>query len=540
MKRDFESILDECLQQLNSGQADIETCLARYPEQAAALRPLLQTASLLRAAPVPRPSPAAKAAGRQQLLLAVARRRQAQARSPLAFLRSWRQSLLAQLSWLFAPPKPARALAWAVAVLLLLTVSGASVVGVAANSSLDSPLYPIRLASEQVQLFLTPGAEAKARLQVNLAQQHLAEVETLRQQGRLDADLAGRVEALLTDQERALQQAIATAGVSADVQQDIQAILEATRNERQTVQQVLLLTPTPRPTLPPKEPTAKPSATAAPVNTATPKAAEPTSTPKPAEHTPTPPWAPFSVPTVGARPTEQVEVTPTLATPTVLPPTPSPSGPTATPPFAPPTVAPTAVPPTPVPPTATPLPPTVTPTPAIWVGDLHMSSSAGGGAVGSFPAGTGTVYAVFRYSNFTGQQIGVRVHDPQGQKLFDSGLQPYQGSGTQSFPISAPNGSFLAGRYLTVMYGGDFGGTMASVFWQVEAGPPTPTPSSAPTLAPPSSPTPTPSSVPTLAPPSLPTPTPSSAPTLAPPGSPTPGPRGGGLWIWWVWLSCPV
>jgi hypothetical protein len=526
MKRDFESILDECLQQLNSGQADMETCLARYPEQAAALRPLLQTAALLRAAPVPRPSPAARAAGRQQLLLAVAHRRQVQARSPFAFLRSWVQSLAAGLSWLLAPPKPARALVWATAILLLLVISGAGVVSVAARSSLDSPLYPVRLATEQVQLFLTPGTEAKARLQVDLAQQHLAEIEALRQQGRLDPSLAGRAEALLADQEQALQQAGAISGVSADVQEEIQTTLEAVRQERQTVQQALLLTPTPRPTLPLKEqPTATltPSETAKPLPTPTPKPAEPTATLPPVESTPTPPWAPFGVPTVVPYPTEPGEVTPTPGPPTALPPTPTPSAPTATPPFAPPTVAPTVAPPTPLPPTATPLPPTATPVPANPVANnLHMSSSAGGGAVGSFPAGTGTVYAVFNYSNFTGQKIGVRVHDPRGNQLFDSGLQPYQGSGTQSFAVSAPSGGFPAGRYTTVMYGGDFGGPIASIFWQVEAGPPTPTPSSAPTLA--TSSSPTPSSEPTPAPPDLPTPTPSSS----------------GLLFWWVWLLCPV
>jgi len=492
MKRDFESILDECLQQLHSGQADLETCLARYPEQAAALRPLLQTASLLRAVPVPRPSPAAKAAGRQQLLLAVARRRQAQAQAPFAFLRSWGQSVAAGLSWLLAPPKPARALAWAVAILLLLVVSGAGVVGVAARSSLDSPLYPVRLVSEQVQLFLTLDAEAKVRLQVNLAQQHLAEIEALRQQGRLDSGVAGRAEALLADQERALQQAKTITGVSTDVQEEIQAVLEAVRSERQTVQQVMLLTPTPRPSLPPKGPTATltPSEIAKPLPT--PKPAEPTATLQPVEPTATPPWAPFGVPTVVPRPTGQVDVTPTPITPTVLPPTPPPSAPTATPPFAPPTVAPT-VPPTSPPPTATPLPPTATPVPANPVAsNLHMSSSAGGGPVGSFPAGTGTVYAVFDYSNFTGQKIGLRVHDPQGQKIFDSGLQPYQGSGTQSFAVSAPSGGFPAGRYLTVLYGGEFAGTITSIFWQVEA------------------------------------------------VSPTPAPKSGGLLVLWVWLLCPA
>jgi len=493
MKRDFESILDECLQQLHSGQADLETCLARYPEQAAALRPLLQTASLLRAAPVPRPSPAARAAGRQQLLLAVARRRQAQAQAPLASLRSWVQSLAAGLSWLLNPPKPARALVWAVAILLLLVVSGAGVVGVAARSSLDSPLYPVRLVSEQVQLFLTLDAEAKVRLQVNLAQQHLAEIEALRQQGRLDSGVAGRAEALLDNYERALQ-AIATTRISADLQEDLQTTLEAVRSERQTVQQALLLTPTPRPTLPPKDkPTATltPSEIAKPLPTYTPKPAEPTPTLPPLE--PTPPWAPFGVPTVVPRPTGQVDVTPTSVPPTALPPTPPPSAPTATPPFAPPTVPPTTVPPTPQPPTATPLPPTATPVPVNPVAsNLHMSSSAGGGPVGSFPAGTGTVYAVFDYRNFTGQKIGLRVHDPQGQKIFDSGLQPYQGSGTQSFAVSAPGGAFPAGSYLTVLYGGEFAGTIESTFWQVEA------------------------------------------------ASPTPAPKSGGLLVLWVWLWCPA
>ena len=110
--------------------------------------------------------------------------------------------------------------------------------------------------------------------------------------------------------------------------------------------------------------------------------------------------------------------------------------------------------------------------------DLHTSSSAGGGPVGSFPAGTGTVYAVFNYSNFTGQKIGLRVHDAQGQELFNSGLQPYQGSGTQSFAVSAPGGSFPAGSYLTVLYGGEFAGPIASIFWQVEAAAPTPAPKS--------------------------------------------------------------
>ncbi|MBM4389421.1 MAG: hypothetical protein FJ088_16920, partial [Deltaproteobacteria bacterium] len=42
-KDTFNEILNECLEALARGQS-IETCLEKHPEQAAALRPLLETA----------------------------------------------------------------------------------------------------------------------------------------------------------------------------------------------------------------------------------------------------------------------------------------------------------------------------------------------------------------------------------------------------------------------------------------------------------------------------------------------------------------
>ena len=46
----FAEILDECLNDLNRG-VSVEACLARHPEHAAALAPLLQTAAGLRNVP---------------------------------------------------------------------------------------------------------------------------------------------------------------------------------------------------------------------------------------------------------------------------------------------------------------------------------------------------------------------------------------------------------------------------------------------------------------------------------------------------------
>ena len=46
---EFENILDDCLERLARGET-VEQCLESYPEQAAQLRPLLQTSQLAREA----------------------------------------------------------------------------------------------------------------------------------------------------------------------------------------------------------------------------------------------------------------------------------------------------------------------------------------------------------------------------------------------------------------------------------------------------------------------------------------------------------
>ena len=43
--KQFNNILDECLESLLTGQETVEQCLQRYPEYAAELEPLLRTAT---------------------------------------------------------------------------------------------------------------------------------------------------------------------------------------------------------------------------------------------------------------------------------------------------------------------------------------------------------------------------------------------------------------------------------------------------------------------------------------------------------------
>jgi hypothetical protein len=64
---DFEQILEDCLDAIESGAATIDECLARYPEHAARLKPLLQSASRLGRGRELKPSPILKSRIRTHL-----------------------------------------------------------------------------------------------------------------------------------------------------------------------------------------------------------------------------------------------------------------------------------------------------------------------------------------------------------------------------------------------------------------------------------------------------------------------------------------
>jgi RNA polymerase sigma factor (sigma-70 family) len=87
VKPDLSFALDEMLLKCEKGQATMEECLAHYPEYAADLRPLLQTALKVRHAPRPAPSHAAFAAGKRRMLQALAEQKRRQAGSLTPFAR---------------------------------------------------------------------------------------------------------------------------------------------------------------------------------------------------------------------------------------------------------------------------------------------------------------------------------------------------------------------------------------------------------------------------------------------------------------------
>jgi hypothetical protein len=151
---EFENILEECLERLVKGET-LEQCLQRYPEQAAQLEPLLQTAKAVRKASAILPRSEFKARARYEFrsaLQATVTKR----RLPLFGLR----------------PR------WAMALMIIgiVLVAGGGTAAAASNSMPDSPLYPVKLATEQVRLTLTPSDMGKARLCAMLADRRVAEI----------------------------------------------------------------------------------------------------------------------------------------------------------------------------------------------------------------------------------------------------------------------------------------------------------------------------------------------------------------------------
>ncbi|RPJ26384.1 MAG: hypothetical protein EHM33_11745 [Chloroflexi bacterium] len=67
MNNDLETILDTCLYQIEEDESNIDECLARYPEHAEQLKPLLTAATRLTHARAVIPDPSYKARARTQL-----------------------------------------------------------------------------------------------------------------------------------------------------------------------------------------------------------------------------------------------------------------------------------------------------------------------------------------------------------------------------------------------------------------------------------------------------------------------------------------
>lgn len=157
--REFENILNKCLERLLVKGESLEQCLQSYPEYSQRLRPLLETALSVNQLSVIQPTPEFRDRARHQFYAALKENELKKSHSPFA--------------WAWQPR-------WAVsmAIVLVLAVCGGTVAA-SGNSLPDEPLYSVKLATEQVQLFFTRSAVSKAELYAELADKRVAEIVSM-------------------------------------------------------------------------------------------------------------------------------------------------------------------------------------------------------------------------------------------------------------------------------------------------------------------------------------------------------------------------
>lgn len=164
--------LEVCLQALEKG-ADLESCLARFPELAVELRPMLEAAGLAREQAVREVPEPAMRRGRALLLRHAAEMRE---RDHAAAVPLWRRSGRAG--------RAVRLAATLVTTLVFLLFSGTGLVFASSKSLPGDNLYTVKRSWEDVQLALTVDPKARIQRQTEFEQERIQEIETLFSESR--------------------------------------------------------------------------------------------------------------------------------------------------------------------------------------------------------------------------------------------------------------------------------------------------------------------------------------------------------------------
>ncbi len=197
MNLDFNAALDECLRQLRAG-VELQTCLARYPQYARQLRPLLELAADLYAVAPPSPSPVARAAGRHRMLDAFEKRAaQPVSKSALsryaeqiiAFLKG-KESKDMKLAWKFTT----------VAIVAVLALTSVATVAASTGTLPGDALYPVKLTVQKARVALTFDATAREQLAEQFDTQQRQEIQTVLQTGQqAGVEFQGVLQQIATD-----------------------------------------------------------------------------------------------------------------------------------------------------------------------------------------------------------------------------------------------------------------------------------------------------------------------------------------------------
>jgi hypothetical protein len=185
MKDKFEEVLDSCIRKVRSGEATVNECLETYPQYKEELRSALLAALALIETPPLSINPEFRERARKRLIQAAENRklyhRKLSRKKPSRISRGVR-------TWLIA----------ASLVLLL----GGTALAASQKSQPGSFLYPVKLATEKLELALVKEPYAKTQAHLKFASRRLEELEKIQEKQRYKHvnDLA---EALLREVDEA-------------------------------------------------------------------------------------------------------------------------------------------------------------------------------------------------------------------------------------------------------------------------------------------------------------------------------------------------
>ena len=165
----IEVILTDCIEEIKSGRATLAQCLQRYPSRRQDLEPLLKMALNIQEPPPFQLDPAYKQSARSQLLRQIRTAPPARARS---FSDVFSFGLPQSLVWV-------RVVAAVVIGIIVISLLGGSTAYAAQSSLPGELLYPVKMGTEEVRLWVAGDTAVKAELNLEFARIRLVEMNKL-------------------------------------------------------------------------------------------------------------------------------------------------------------------------------------------------------------------------------------------------------------------------------------------------------------------------------------------------------------------------
>jgi hypothetical protein len=311
---EFDARLSECLEALIEGRWDLDECLRRYPEHAAELRPMLETAIAASRAHAVEPRPEFASAARERFLVASGQRLQEAmdtepepaffAAARVRFLMRAQKMKLGERAK--APRRipvfgsPFRALATGMAAIVVFLGFSTYTVATASAALPGDWQYPVKLQTERVRLALAFSDDSKRDIKLDIAEERVHEIEELSKRGDIigpgtldrlveqtkplvddvqsgdwDTSDAARLQEIARKQRRVLKDAEAQAQVAPDAVPQLKAAEDVSKDGVAATTSVLFNDPARPPVV------VTPAVQVTPTRTEAPAIVVPSSTPTP-------------------------------------------------------------------------------------------------------------------------------------------------------------------------------------------------------------------------------------------------------------------